>query len=408
MGVSIIKRGDSINTTLWLIQGTKSVVTALTFDGNGSVNTTTSGELAFFANECIADGNEFKNYHGAGIIIYESGIRIVNNLIVGMGDASIPSFGIWGAYADTDGVLISGNVIRDNGINGIYVCGKDISITNNYLEGNHCQISPVGGGQIDIEDSAINENIIVSGNVINAGGGILTEGIELAGGGVSVIGNTIRANLQGGIGLQLAPLSGTKKRTIIGNIVTNIGRSGVPNAAIQIRAGVSDFIVSGNVCYDDRTPKYQGFGIQVASGASNNYVICGNLFDGSLATGILDEGTGTNKLIRNNTPYAADLASGATSQAFDRVTLASSDRVIVASTNRLSVADLDIGRDNYVGFPKSPSSPFTVRDGYYLPVWDRLTLTNANRATLQGASDLIMTDNFRSRSRITLAGNGSP
>jgi hypothetical protein len=59
-----------------------------------------------------------------------------------------------------------------------------------------------------------------------------------------------------------------------------------------------------------------------------------------------------------------------------------------------------------LGIPKTLSKNFTVRTGYEHTVQARLTMTSTQRATLAGTANLIMTDDFGTRSRIVLAGRG--
>lgn len=62
----------------------------------------------------------------------------------------------------------------------------------------------------------------------------------------------------------------------------------------------------------------------------------------------------------------------------------------------------DITFTAVVGTPKVPSS-FTLPTNYFLDQMFRLTLTGTNRATLQGNADLILNDDFKTRSRIVLS-----
>lgn len=59
-----------------------------------------------------------------------------------------------------------------------------------------------------------------------------------------------------------------------------------------------------------------------------------------------------------------------------------------------------------VGVPKTPAGNFTVPTNYVHTVQGRLTLAGTVRATLAGTADLILTDDFGTRSRIVLAGRG--
>lgn len=70
-------------------------------------------------------------------------------------------------------------------------------------------------------------------------------------------------------------------------------------SAIDIGAGISDFVINGNSL--GSSPKYgtNVTGINVNAGASNHYSIVNNLLSGA-GTGLVDGGTGPNKSIANN------------------------------------------------------------------------------------------------------------
>lgn len=92
---------------------------------------------------------------------------------------------------------------------------------------------------------------------------------------------------------------------------------------------------------------------------------------------------------------------------YDRLTLVSTDRVTLTSTARIVLQEFGNSGPNYVGVPKIPTSPFTVPDGYALDISNgRLTLVGLARAILEGSADLILSDDFRQRSRIVLSGYG--
>lgn len=70
---------------------------------------------------------------------------------------------------------------------------------------------------------------------------------------------------------------------------------------VAIAAGVTDFSVIG--CFAGNGGRFaatQGTGISVEVGASDRYVIHGNLVTGNLTSGTFDGGTGVNKLIAGN------------------------------------------------------------------------------------------------------------
>jgi hypothetical protein len=70
--------------------------------------------------------------------------------------------------------------------------------------------------------------------------------------------------------------------------------------AIYVIGGITDFTICGNHIYDDRATPIMRAGVYVNSGASDRYVITGNLISGATLASIYDVGTGTNKTIANN------------------------------------------------------------------------------------------------------------
>jgi hypothetical protein len=73
------------------------------------------------------------------------------------------------------------------------------------------------------------------------------------------------------------------------------------NSGIAVSANVSGFDLrnnrSGQMSGFDNTQKY---GILVMPGASNNYIITDNDLRGNTTKGLLDSGTGTNKVVSDN------------------------------------------------------------------------------------------------------------
>jgi len=91
-----------------------------------------------------------------------------------------------------------------------------------------------------------------------------------------------------------------------------------------------------------------------------------------------------------------------------RVPLAGTDRVTLEGTARAHIFGwTDTASPNVVGRPKVyRTAPFRVPDGYEFILIERLTMERDARAILEGTADLIMSDDFRTRSRIVLAGVG--
>lgn len=86
--------------------------------------------------------------------------------------------------------------------------------------------------------------------------------------------------------------------------------------------------------------------------------------------------------------------------------LTGAERLTATGTAEVLLTDMGNTAGNCLGTPKSPNLSFTVMTDYFLDVIKRLNLVNQVRSTLQGTADLILTDDFQTRSRLVLAGMG--
>lgn len=92
---------------------------------------------------------------------------------------------------------------------------------------------------------------------------------------------------------------------------------------------------------------------------------------------------------------------------YTRLKLASTERLAMEGTARIVVDDFSTATDTlYLGSPKTPSRSFTVPTEYFHYQYQRLRLVDPMRATLEGTADLVLTDDFKTRSRLVLAGQG--
>jgi hypothetical protein len=92
-------------------------------------------------------------------------------------------------------------------------------------------------------------------------------------------------------------------------------------------------------------------------------------------------------------------------------------RMAFQGTSRLILDDFDDNAEDtfglrdrgscVVGTPKRPSLSFTLPDNYFHDFLTRLELFGTVRANLKGNSDLYITDDFKTRNRIVLAGRGT-
>jgi len=82
----------------------------------------------------------------------------------------------------------------------------------------------------------------------------------------------------------------------ISNNTQNSGCNG-----LSIGSNTTDFVISSCVAYNGMSISgLQGYGIFVASGVSNHYIVTGNKANGNAVGGIADGGTGTDKIVTNN------------------------------------------------------------------------------------------------------------
>ncbi|MDP7310488.1 MAG: right-handed parallel beta-helix repeat-containing protein, partial [Dehalococcoidales bacterium] len=317
IGSSILQIDDSLVDHMLWATGENFRISGVTFNGNGSTNTSNNKSTLLLGDTgAVVDGIEVKNFRTIGISATgaspstPSNATIINSRIIGMASASINSMGIHFNEDDPriNGIIISNNVIKDNGINAIFGGGSNITIDGNYFANNHLQISPEGGGQIDIvtgdgvssTKDMDTTGVVIANNVFDAGGGALTSGLELNGNDITVVGNTIRGQDYYGVILQRG-----NRHVISSNIISNSGTTGTNSPGIRVNADVEDFQITGNKIFDDQDTKTQSWGIQIMSGDSDNYIISSNDVRGNVnAAGLSDSGTGTTKQIFGNLPIS--------------------------------------------------------------------------------------------------------
>jgi hypothetical protein len=87
-----------------------------------------------------------------------------------------------------------------------------------------------------------------------------------------------------------------------------------------------------------------------------------------------------------------------------RLTLGGTTRLDIRGTGELTLGSVMPVGTQYVGFPKIPNASFSVANNYYLDAMFRLTIGGGMRVGLEGNADLIISDDFKARSRIVLAG----
>ncbi len=132
-----------------------------------------------------------------------------------------------------------------------------------------------------------------NGIVVNVGAAI--DGFTWADG-------HVRSNGEHGILLS----AGTNLAVSGSNVFHNNYTNSAGVNGITVGAGVSGFRIIGNTCgaggFDRQSGVtcYQKYGIVVSAGASDHYVIMGNVCSGNTVGGTADNGTGTNKSVSGN------------------------------------------------------------------------------------------------------------
>jgi Right handed beta helix region len=318
IGETVLVRDPKFEGVLVRMAGLRSKITGLTLDGNRATTV-----ISLDRPGVMADAIEVRNFVHIGIAVPSSGCGVTNCLVTGLAEAATPSIGIWhdaGRDSSDSTIMIDHNTIRNNGINGIYCTGGNITIANNQLIGNYCSVAP-SGGQMDIGNAFTTNTVaVITGNTILDGGGPKAGGIETGGGSFTVTNNIIRNHGLGGIGVGHNAL-----RTIIsGNTVSNGGHNlndpNVPQCrcGIYVMYGAENVEISGNRCFDDQPNKTQTWGIiltppplkpdpRFLPRAMDHIVIKGNDLRGNLhPEGLLDHSGARTREISGNLPAEAN------------------------------------------------------------------------------------------------------
>ena len=85
-----------------------------------------------------------------------------------------------------------------------------------------------------------------------------------------------------------------------GIIVSNCQIAGNGGSGVSVGGGTTDFVITGNIIGPTGDFGANVWGVFINSGASDRYVITGNMLKGNTAGAISDGGTGTNKVVANN------------------------------------------------------------------------------------------------------------
>jgi len=319
IGETILVRDPQFDGVMIRVNSANATISGMTLNGNGGKTVISLSQPG-----TVADTIEVKNFSHIGIAVPASNCRVNNCRVIGLGNPTVTSIGIWhdgGQSSTISTIKIERNIIRDNGINGIYCTGGQVTITDNELTGNHCGVNP-GGGQIDVGNAFTTNTVaVIDGNRILNGGGTKSGGIELGGGSFTITNNVIRNHGLSGIGLGY----NTIHATISGNTISNsghfIGTKGYKlehGAGISIGYGASNIEIFANRCFDDQPNKTQTWGIvlvrpptqlspKFSPKSLENIVIKDNDLRGNAhAEGLLDQSTARHKIISGNLPPAAN------------------------------------------------------------------------------------------------------
>jgi parallel beta-helix repeat protein len=273
--------------------------------GGGSIVAIGNTNVQYVANQIMAGAaNVAGIYLGTGTAnpgTQEIGCLVANNIIHDM-----MATGVGGVMSDC---AITGNRIYTNGGVGIGcqsllpgLC-TDLTVTGNVVRGNSYGILMSGTG-------AQAQNITIMGNTLTAN---TATGIELRNTSeVSIVGNVVRGNAIDGIRV----LDGTRRVTVTGNHVSNIGslqHNGI--AVIATSGGLSDIVISANDVQDQTN---EGIVAQTTSPQIlRGLTITGNIVRNTSSVGIalvadvpfgIDEVVVTDNDVKNS--GGTDLAIG--------------------------------------------------------------------------------------------------
>jgi hypothetical protein len=302
---TVIQRGPALAGDMISLTGVGCLIEGMTLDGNGSVNITGQAEVYVTGANSRITGVKVIN-SGGGIAIGVGGIgcRVDHCMVVGMGVAPSTErgYGIWAI--NNVQVFIEHNRISGTGIDAIGVNGPGSIVDGNHIIGCHTYTGGPGGQLAVYAYTSSGAGLVLSNNFVGQGGAATSGGIELNGNNVTVIGNTVINQYMGGIGNDQGGVGwGGNGFVITGNTVVNVGLAGGGGYdGIVIATGTTDFVIVGNRVSDDQATPTMRWPIVVNAGASDRYVIAGNLVgpNSDLNNRIVDGGSGIHKVVMDN------------------------------------------------------------------------------------------------------------
>jgi nitrous oxidase accessory protein NosD len=352
---TIVRRNPSYTASVLInVTGSGCTVEGFTVDGNSVV--TTVGEVATSGDKSLVQRMQIINSMGtAHLSLAGNNSRATGNTITGLGNDNTvqTGYGIWALNHQT--VMIDHNTVSGTCIDGIGVDGTGSQVIGNRVFGCHCYTHG-GGGQIVTyplsSDPLGGTGVSIIGNTIGPGGATTADGIEVGGINGLITGNFIDSVQAYGI---LVISSGA---TITGNTLRNTPFSANIDA-IVVQPNVTDFVITGNHMFDDRTTPMMRSGVWVNTGTSDRYTIVGNTALPYTLAGVVDNGTGNIKTIGLNAgsdtriPTIASAATvafpaAAVIKLSGSVTITAIDSTIGQATGR-SLTIIPTGSAQFVG-----------------------------------------------------------
>lgn len=295
-GIGTLKRKvGHASYMIFTTPGGHNKISNITIDGNFPNQAHSLADVQMNSNSRMENVRMINPYFlGIECGIGDTEIAIKDCTLVGNNrDGTIEPAGtaIWAVSNTTSHVEVAGCNVYNWAQAAIAGGCVGMKIIGNTLWNNHIQGGGLGGGG-QIACGSTGGDMLVHGNIIKAGGGDLSSGLELNNSPWNIQGNMISGQKFWGIVAQ-----GGAHHVIEGNTVWDCLQDG-----IIIGAGVSDFIIEGNRCYDTRAggAKTQTWGCRIEAGGSDDYIVSHNNFKGNLTGSFSDGGTGTNKLVDRN------------------------------------------------------------------------------------------------------------
>ncbi|MDV6330688.1 glycosyl hydrolase family 28-related protein [Asticcacaulis sp. 201] len=198
-------------------------------------------------------------------------------------------------------------VVFDTGVGGIYATNVNVTgghtgflfentlkkVPPNFGFFTNCLADTLNGVGWNF-DSALSMRLTNSWSATAAVHGIIARDVD----GLSITDSRIYNNGEIGVLLQAGARNvSIKDSTIAGN--SRRAKQRYPG--ISVEAGVSDFQILGNMIGGaDGFGNYQSYGVQIADGPSDNYMIVGNDMHRNLDGGLRDGAAATKKVVANN------------------------------------------------------------------------------------------------------------